>query len=371
MITFTYIEILQITLVVFTLIILNNLQFALKPADYFSVRSIVVNLSSDRVTKSTFIKILVTIVVSVYFSYLIGYSNKVIFLGFVIKEFLQIWVAICQLKICNKWNKFKVIYFLACMGYFVSSLFYAFWSLKQFIPAITNGVPFIIISNEAVNFVITLVLYIVPLPLNYHLISKKLNVKYTDIESLHADTIVVMNQIDDERQFIDEYSFEIEKYAEENNIPKELLEGILCLEYTNRGSIFNRILERFMVKISKRFVITKDFSIGLAQIKPSTAKALLKKSPYEFIDKMLNNDFSIQLCAKLLRRILDDYEKEVMNALECDYFFDENIWCFIASQYLCGFNTSYRRNTLIYESILATMCKEANIESYIEQQIYC
>lgn len=364
MITLTYIELLKIISVIIVLSVLNNLQFALKPADYFSIRAIAVNADKNRIVKSSFLKIFITFAVCFIFHFL-SFSDKVLLLAFFIKEFLQIWVAMVQLKIFSKWNKFKIKYFFTCICYFLSALFYAWWSLYQLIPAFTEGKPLLLFSNDFANVVISMFLYIVPIPLDYGLISSKMNIKYTDIDSFHADTIIAINQMDIESLYVDEYNYEIQKYSKENNIPYELLHTILCLEYANRSSYGYKFIENVLVKFFKNTVVKMDISIGLSQIKPSTAKELLKKSPYEFLDDMMNNDFSIQLCAKLLRSILDKYEIEFNQYIENDFALN-NIWCYIASEYLCGCATSYRRNTLIYETILATECQDSNIYDYLK-----
>lgn len=365
MITITCSEFFKIIFVALILGLFNNLQFAIKPADYFSVRSVVVNADKNRIVKSSFIKIFVTFIVCFIFHFL-SYSNKVLLLAFIVKEFLQIWVAIVQLKIFSSWNKFKIKYLCTCFFYLASAIFYAWWSLYQLIPSFTDGKPLILFSNDFANAIISIILYIIPIPLDYGLISSRMNVKYTDIDSLHADTRIVLNQMEMECPFVDEYCYEIEKHAEESNVPIDLLYTILCLEYTNRSSCGYRFIENLLVKYFKKLTIRKDISIGLSQIKPSTAKELIKKSPYEFLENLINNEFSIQLCAKLLRNILDKYQDEYNYCIENDLAFDDNIWCFIASEYLCGCKTSYRRNTMIYETILATKCIDVNIYDYIK-----
>lgn len=365
MIQFSYLEILKSLSVMIVLMILNSIQFVIKPADYFSTRSVVVNFDKNRVLKSSFTKIIITFIVSGLFLWL-GFSKKIILTGFISKELLQIWVSFSYLKIFSKWNKFKLKYFFICVLSFALSLLYAWWCLYQLIPAFTKDKELIVFSNDAVTTLLSIILYVIPISIDYAIIPKRIGVKYNDIDSLHADLIVLRNLIELECAYIDSYENEIEKYSKENNIPKQLLYSVLCLEYTNRSSVFYKWIEKLLVKTFKGIVVKKDISIGLAQIKPSTAKEVLKESPYEFIDKMLGNVFSVELCAKLLRLILDEYEEDYKKHTENNWCFDDNVFSYIASKYLCGCKTSYRRNTLLYESIISNMCRDSDINSYID-----
>ncbi len=357
MITFTYTELLKTALVVAVLILLNNLQFAVKPADYFSVRAFTVSPDINRIFKSSFVKILITVAVCVLFGYF-SFDNSILLTAFFVKEFLQIWTALSRISFFSRWNKMKTKYFFSCLLNFAASMFYVLWTLYQLIPSFTSGKPMLIISSDFWSTIVTIVLYIVPIPLEYAFISDNMNAKYRDINTLHADIRIVINQIDLECGYVLSFDNEIEREALANGIDKDILETILCLEYVNRSSVFYVIAEKIAVKFFKKRVIEKDYSIGLAQIKPSTAKELISESPYTFLEKMTDPQFSIKLCAKYLTQIIRKYEELIrensQNGIETEYC----LWNFIASQYLSGYTQSYRRNTLIYESVLATKCSE-------------
>lgn len=216
----------------------------------------------------------------------------------------------------------------------------------------------LIISSDFWSTIVTIVLYIVPIPLEYAFISDNMNAKYRDINTLHADIRIVINQIDLECGYVLSFDNEIEREALANGIDKDILETVLCLEYVNRSSVLYVFAEKIAVKFFKKRVIEKDYSIGLAQIKPSTAKSLISESPYTFLEKMTDPQFSIKLCAKYLAQIIRKYEDLIKDGSENGFEAEYSLWNFIASQYLSGYTQSYRRNTLIYESILATKCSE-------------
>ena len=84
-----------------------------------------------------------------------------------------------------------------------------------------------------------------------------------------------------------------------------MLRTIVQLEVINRGSIFHRILEKLAVRVVPSIVIKLDASLGLAQIKVSNAKEYFHYSPRRYLSEMLKPEISIDLCAYMLKQLIE------------------------------------------------------------------
>ena len=80
----------------------------------------------------------------------------------------------------------------------------------------------------------------------------------------------------------------VDRVARENDINVALLETILRLEIFYRGRLYNKLLENCACKYFSTLAIKKNISVGVAQIKISTAARLLKENPYSFIKRLCN-----------------------------------------------------------------------------------
>ena len=164
-----------------------------------------------------------------------------------------------------------------------------------------------------------------------------------------TDLEILVTQTELEESEINIYQFEIDQEARENHITRELLETILILERIYRGAWYYRGLEILLCKIGffKRVAIRYDISVGVGQIKISTAKRLVKQNPYAFIDKMLDASFGIKLCAKYLKEIVEDYEMTFWNDS-----IDKSIYEYIASEYLSGTDCLEAEIVRLYAAVL-------------------
>lgn len=105
------------------------------------------------------------------------------------------------------------------------------------------------------------------------------------------------------KKCIDQRIDKINKYASIYNLDWRELYGILLLEYVNRGSWITRNTERVVVSLFTQSAINLDLSIGIAQIKISTAKKFYPDSDIKIIaKKLLVDEFNIHLCAQIINK---------------------------------------------------------------------
>ena len=145
------------------------------------------------------------------------------------------------------------------------------------------------------------------------------------------------------------YEYEIEKICNENGIEEGLLKTIINLEYIYRGRWYNWLGELLACKMFPKIAIKKDLSVGLTQIRISTAKKVLKMAPNKFVKNLMEPEFNIKVCTKLLNQIINDYETS-----QDDYLINEveDIYEYIAFKYLCKDYNKDNKTVLLYSAIL-------------------
>lgn len=93
----------------------------------------------------------------------------------------------------------------------------------------------------------------------------------------------------------------IYKYSQKYCVSPFLLKSIIVIEQINRGHWLLNTAEKIIAKFFNKYLIQKDFSIGLCQIKPSTAKTVFPKISHEKISLiLLKQESNIHICAKIL-----------------------------------------------------------------------
>jgi len=103
------------------------------------------------------------------------------------------------------------------------------------------------------------------------------------------------------KTFIDDKLSYIIECSNLHEINPKLLYGVLLIEYVNRGNWRTRTIESVLVKYFIHTAVKLDMSIGIGQIRISTAKQFLTDvdSP-NMGRKLLEDKFSIEVCARIL-----------------------------------------------------------------------
>lgn len=85
------------------------------------------------------------------------------------------------------------------------------------------------------------------------------------------------------------------------NLNPNILFGILLIENVNRGNKILRFAERIAVVNMPKVIINRDASIGIAQIKISTALKYTKcYTKYDVAKLLLKDCFSIRICSMII-----------------------------------------------------------------------
>lgn len=124
--------------------------------------------------------------------------------------------------------------------------------------------------------------------------------------------------------------------------------------------MYNKILEKCVCKFFSEIAIRKNISVGIAQIKISTAKEILRENPDDFIKKICDDNLNIEICAKLLKTIIDKYE-DMCTSNAYDYEDYEDVYDYIACEYMGAYAWQKDKTALIYSSVLRSFMKEERL----------
>lgn len=104
---------------------------------------------------------------------------------------------------------------------------------------------------------------------------------------------------------IDKQTTYIFKISKEYLIDPNQLYGILLIEQVNRGGWIIKIIEMLFVKLFYN-IVPKDISIGIAQVRISTAKFYLPNfKSREIANILLEDRINIRIAAKIIRTYYD------------------------------------------------------------------
>lgn len=89
--------------------------------------------------------------------------------------------------------------------------------------------------------------------------------------------------------------------SKNEGVHPELLFSIIVIEKMNRGNLFNAISERILSKILPSLLNKIDVSLGLGQVRISTAKRVCDLPSIQLVPKLVNPFFNIKIVSKLLK----------------------------------------------------------------------
>lgn len=230
--------------------------------------------------------------------------------------------------------------------------------MEVFIPGLT-GKEIYIFDNSILALITSLIICIIPVPLERVLINR-LDIRL--VESLHKYDLelhVTINLMQINYNIANKYRCYIEGYSARHNINQSLLEGIVLLEYINRHNTFHRIGESILCKWFQQTAIRLDLSVGLCQIKISTAALLNRLPPERYIKRLLNPRYSIRMCAKYIKYIIDDiFASEDPPPSDCSYEFILQV----AKSYITG--SKYMDATPEVEIYATALANYVNAPAY-------
>ncbi|MBF0753039.1 hypothetical protein E4T89_02050 [Jeotgalicoccus nanhaiensis] len=114
--------------------------------------------------------------------------------------------------------------------------------------------------------------------------------------------------------FTDEEITYMYKYANEYEIDFSYINSLLTIERFNRGDFITKYKEHLSVKYLPQFTANQDPSLGVGQIKISTAeKYFPNTSKLELQQLLLNTEFNISLCANIIKDFQENPNEDNTN----------------------------------------------------------
>lgn len=153
----------------------------------------------------------------------------------------------------------------------------------------------------------------------------------------------------------------INNASETEDIDAEILFGIISLESLNRGDFFTRTLERIGVFLAPTYLIKHDMSLGVGQVKISTAKKVLaNQNDKEILISLIHPKKNIEIVAKLLSSYLNNSARS------------ENTLRYLTNKYITGKeNPKLNKEMEIYYLLLKWSVQNEIFKKSIKQYKVC
>ena len=354
MISFSSISASILVAIVYLLIL--PFQLVILPMHYYSVKDVVYSANKEKAIKalsSRFCFILLLCIIS----WIINSKDKSVVWGITIGSFLCPWPSIYHYQLFAFYkNKYKLIYFFSCVLSIFLSWATAYYIMTVLFPAIFESKHYFLLDNNGIKAIITILSYGGIIGFRKIITKEEHDNPYLVEDTFFADLYLTKEKILLEQRFFDQYEYDIEDSASKHGIDPDLLMKVVQLEKINRGIIYYKLLEKIAVRWIPSYLIKKDATIGLTQIRISSVKDYFHTSPRKYIAEMLKPEISIDLCAYTLKQLLDEYD-EMDESLE-DFYDDPDISedfllsVYIASRYVCGKKKILSKFILIYATII-------------------
>ena len=215
------------------------------------------------------------------------------------------------------------------------------------------------LDNQAISLIISLIVVAIPIPVET-IIAKFTHVVIVQrVDTFREEVYICEKQLNMDYTSINLNKYKIDDVAMDNDINIELIETIIKLECLYRERLYYRFVENVLTKYFSKYAIRKDISVGIAQIKISTAQKMLRQNPNLFIKKICNDEINIELCGKYIKSIIDEYFylKNVQDYSVNNNFID--IYDYIACQYLGGNPENKEKTILIYSAVLRSVLSDS------------
>jgi|GEM_PF-5643518 len=365
----SYRELLFIMILVCLFFFLFRIHKVIIPKGYFSIYEVTYFFDLKRFWSATNIRYF-SIGCIIILMYSLGYQKKIdYYLALGIVGVMQIYPPISNYKLYSFWGKYtKLKLLFAYFFYLFTLLCMGFACLEFVIPSFYGQKGFFDSKYPGVNFMLGAFVYIAPILIDYSIVAKRVLVDESRIEFLHIDTIIMLRNLKlleiDKSGVCFNYLKDIENFAQHYEVPVELLKSVILIEEFNRGSCFQKLVERILIYCCPEEVKKKDMSIGIAQIKISTASKLLGISKGRALQILINPRLNIKICAHYLRDIIKEYEnlskknlqaRRPLNGPSDRIVYRIDQYDHIAKRYV-GADDYADYTSLLYASLLRTRC---------------
>lgn len=336
------------------------------PKGYFTITEIVYFFDLKRFWTASNIRVFLIGAIIFLGYYAFGITNHTIYYSaLLLVGVLHSIPVIQRYELYYFWRGLKrAALFLLNIFYVIVLFLMGFACLEFMIPAVVGKTGYFNQIHPSVSFGIGVVIYIVPIFLEFTAAQRTNFLDLMRIRFLHTDIIIILRNLDamekDNGGVIANYSKDILNFADKYNVSSNLLSSILLIEEFNRGSSSQQALERFLVYFLPSRVLKYDMSLGCGQVKITTASRLLSISKGEAMQRLMDPIQNIEICARYLALLKKQFhevllatdsknpkrhERAQIKKNEMDYF------DYVAQNYL-GYVSPKEYGSVLYAAIL-------------------
>ena len=334
----------------------------LVPTKYSSFLQFKQNEDEQKTAQSTLIRILYLIAGTIVLAEILDFTETQIAIGIFISCFINIWPAIVEnhlLKVTNSKEEWLLLLGYICFVFF--SIGVGILTLRLFLPILYGNEHIYWLDNQAISLFLALITMAIPIPVE-SCIAKFSHVAIVQkIDTFLEEIYIYEQQLNMPCRSVDINKFVIDDVAKSNDINTKFLETIVKLECFYRKRIYYKFIETLLTRLFSSYAIKKDISVGIAQIKVSTAQKVLRQNPYLFIKKLCNDQFNIEICGKYIKKLILEYNYELESNSECTEEAFADIFDYIACQYLGGYPYNKEKTILIYSAVLRSVLRNEPI----------
>lgn len=330
------------------------------PTKYSSFLQFKQEENEIKTAQSTVIRI-IYLILGTLFLYKIGHFTEIqIATGIFISCFLNIWPVVIEhhlLKIAK--TKTEWLLLLGYFSFIIFSILVEFITTRLLLPILSGDESIYWLDNQAISLFVSLVVVAIPIPVET-IIAKFTHVVIVQrIDTFKEEVYICEKQLNMDYISINNNKYKIDDIAKDNDINIKLIETVIKLECFYRGRLYYRFVENILTKYFCKYAIKKDISVGIAQIKISTAQKILHQNPYLFLRKLCNDETNIELCGKYIKSLMDEYFylKSVQDYSVNNLFID--IYDYIACQYLGGEPENKEKTILVYSAVLRSVLSDS------------
>lgn len=336
------------------------IQLVIFPMQYYSIKDVIYSRSWKKATKALVSRFCFIFLICLLARLLVDKNSCSAIYGITMGSFLCAWPSIYHYQLFVFYKNNKLTYFVGCLTSIFFSWACATFSQSILLPMIFDNKSFYLLDNNGINILLSILGMSGPVGIGKLMKKDDQDNPYLVSDTFSADLYLTKRKMIFQKEFINSYKYEIENSATKYGINPYLLETIVRLEIANRYTFFNRTIEHLAVRFIPNIIIRMNASIGLAQIKISNAQKYFHRAPQLFLPEMLKPEISIDLCAYMLKSIIDKYtDYNPHEDIEMEGFYDDDdlsddykMSVYLASKYLCGDNLVLQKYVMVYATII-------------------
>lgn len=326
------------------------------PAKYSSFLQFKEEENEIKTAQSTSIRI-IYLILGTIFLYKIGNFTEIqIATGIFISCFLNVWPAIIEnhlLKVLK--TKTEWLLLLGYASFIIFSVLVEVITIKLLLPILLGNREIYWLDNQAISLFVSLIMVALPIPVESAIAKFTHVVIIQRIDTFREEVYICEKQLNMNYISIDNNKYIIEDVAKRNDINIKLLETVIKLECFYRERLYYRFIENILTKYLSGYAIKRDLSVGIAQMKISTAQRILRENPYSFVKEICDDKKNIELCGKYIRSLIEEYfylGREQDYSIENDFI---DVYDYIACKYLGGNPNNKEKTILIYSAVLRSV----------------